>query len=89
MGIGSLPTLTIRSKFRSGTLVRVLPQYHLQPLNLFVLHASRQFLDAKIKTWIDFLRDWIAEALTNDAAEIGGIPRLREARPVEALPQSV
>jgi DNA-binding transcriptional LysR family regulator len=89
MGIGSLPTLTIRSMFRSGTLVRVLPQYHLQPLNLYVLHASRQFLDAKIKTWIDFLRDWIGEALTNDAAAISGIPRPREVRPMEALPQSV
>jgi DNA-binding transcriptional LysR family regulator len=74
MGIGSLPILTVRSMLRSGTLVRVLPQYHLQPLNLFLLHASRRYMDAKIRTWNDFLRDWIAEALISDAAEFGGIP---------------
>jgi DNA-binding transcriptional LysR family regulator len=90
MGIGSLPVLTVRSMVRSGALVRVLPQYRLQALSLFALHASRQYLDAKIKTWIDFLRGWIADALENDAAEISGRrPKLRDERTVEAVAQGV
>jgi DNA-binding transcriptional LysR family regulator len=52
MGIGALPPLAIRSMLRSGALVRVLPEYRHQPLNIFAIYASRQYLDAKIKTWI-------------------------------------
>ncbi|SAL60811.1 LysR family transcriptional regulator [Caballeronia terrestris] len=72
MGIGALPTLTIRSLFRNGSLVRVLPGYYLQPLNIYSMYASRQFLDAKIKTWIEFLREWIAEELSVDNVMLEG-----------------
>lgn len=71
MGIGALPTLTIRSLFKSGSLARVLPDYHLQHLNIYAVYASRQYLDAKIKTWIDFVREWIADALSADDAAFG------------------
>jgi DNA-binding transcriptional LysR family regulator len=67
MGIGALPTLTVRSSFRNGSLVRVLPDYVLQRLNIYVVYASRQYLDAKIKTWIDFVKDWVDQALLQDA----------------------
>jgi DNA-binding transcriptional LysR family regulator len=72
MGIGALPTLTIRSSIRALSLVRVLPDYHLQELNIYAVYASRQYLDAKIKTWVEFLREWIPEALTLDDAVIRG-----------------
>ncbi|MFM0084671.1 LysR family transcriptional regulator [Paraburkholderia sediminicola] len=74
MGIGALPTLTIRSAFKSGSLIRVLPDYHLQHLNIYAVYASRQYLDAKIKTWIDFLRESIAQALSADEATFGKRP---------------
>ncbi|MGA7781860.1 MAG: LysR family transcriptional regulator [Paraburkholderia sp.] len=81
MGIAALPTLTVRSLLSSGALVRVLPEYQLQRLNIFALYASRQYLDAKIKTWIDFLRTWIAETLSAEEAEarhaVQGITRER------------
>ncbi|QYD71943.1 LysR family transcriptional regulator [Paraburkholderia edwinii] len=66
MGIGALPTLTVRSALRSGALVKVLPEYRLQELNIYLLYASRQYLDAKIKTWIEFFRTWITAALEED-----------------------
>jgi DNA-binding transcriptional LysR family regulator len=71
MGIGALPTLAIRSAFRSGALVRVLPDYYLQQLNIYAVYASRQYLDAKIKTWIECVRDWIADTATTDAPSFG------------------
>ncbi|CDY78455.1 Transcriptional regulator, LysR family [Caballeronia glathei] len=71
MGIGALPTLTVRSAFRNGSLVRVLPDYYLQPLNIHAVYASRQYLDAKIKTWIEFLQEWVAEALREDEVAFG------------------
>ncbi|KAA1002464.1 LysR family transcriptional regulator [Paraburkholderia panacisoli] len=70
MGIGALPTFTVRSLLGSGSLKRVLPDYQLQTLNVFALYASRQYLDAKIKTWIEFLRDWTDGALSTDGLAI-------------------
>jgi DNA-binding transcriptional LysR family regulator len=76
MGIGALPTLTVRSAFRARTLVRVLPDYRLQELNIYAVYASRQYLDAKIRTWVEFMREWIGEALTLDDDVIAG-PAIR------------
>ncbi|MGE8368544.1 LysR substrate-binding domain-containing protein [Cupriavidus sp.] len=75
MGIGALPTLTVRAAFRAGTLVHVLPEYHLQRLDIYVLYASRQYLDTKIKTRIAFIREWIPDALRADEILVQGVDR--------------
>ena len=74
MGIGTLPTLAIRSALRTGSLVRVLPDYHLQELNVYAVYASRQYLDAKIRTWVQFARKWITDAIRADDIVIAGTP---------------
>lgn len=71
MGIGALPTLAARTSLRSGTLVRVLPAYHLQSLDIYAIYASRLYVDAKIKAWIECVRESIADALTEDARLTG------------------
>ncbi len=40
-------------------------------MDTFRNYASRQYLDAKIRTWIDFLRESIAHALSADEAAFG------------------
>lgn len=67
MGIGALPTLAARASLRVGALVRVLPEYHLQSLNIYALYASRQYVDAKIRTFVECVRASIADALSEDA----------------------
>jgi DNA-binding transcriptional LysR family regulator len=59
----------------STSLPRVLPEYHLQTLNVFAVYASRQYLDAKIKTWVEFLREWMTQVLGTDDTEIRGISK--------------
>jgi DNA-binding transcriptional LysR family regulator len=81
MGIGALPAFTVRSLLRSGALIRVLPEYHLQTMNIFAVYASRQYLDAKIKTWIDFLTEWMNDALSADNEEIRGLSERHESVP--------
>jgi DNA-binding transcriptional LysR family regulator len=54
----------------------VLPEYWLQSLDVYALYASRQYLDAKIRTFVDFLREVIPEALARDAGALcmkGGV----------------
>jgi DNA-binding transcriptional LysR family regulator len=57
MGVGLLPGYSAVDGLRSGELVRVLPEYTSQHTNVFAVYPSRQYLDAKIRTWVDFLRD--------------------------------
>lgn len=68
MGIGPVPVYSAIDGLRAGDFVRVLPEFGLQPMNLYALYASRQYLDAKIKTWVDCLREEIPKLLAHDAA---------------------
>jgi DNA-binding transcriptional LysR family regulator len=63
IGIGVVPLATAVSALRDGSLARVLPAYRLQPLTAYALYTSRRYLDAKIKTFVEFLRDEIPQIL--------------------------
>lgn len=71
MGIGALPMSTAGAALKSGALVRVLPEYRLQSLTLHALYPSRQYLNAKVKTFVEFIRDFFPTILASDAAELG------------------
>lgn len=63
-GIGPLPMLSALPHLRSGSLVRVLSDYELQSTTVYATYLSREYLDAKIRTWIAFLRDSVTAALS-------------------------
>ncbi|WP_236212150.1 LysR family transcriptional regulator [Metapseudomonas otitidis] len=73
MGIGVLPLYSAIDGLRDGSLVPVLPHYRLQCLNIYALYPSRQYLDAKIKTWVTYLRETLPDALQADEVELAGI----------------
>lgn len=66
MGIGILPTSSALPALRAGRLVRVLPEYTMQMLTVYALYSSRQYLDAKIRTWVEFLRAELPATLAAD-----------------------
>jgi DNA-binding transcriptional LysR family regulator len=74
LGIGLLPCATALAGLRAGTLVRILPTYKLQELNLYLLYSSRKHLDAKIRTWVEFLLAEMPRVLAADAELIGPSP---------------
>ncbi|MGN6315711.1 LysR family transcriptional regulator [Trinickia sp.] len=57
LGIGILPAGVALPGLRSGAIVRVLRGYEVQPVLVHALYPSRRFVDAKIRTWISFLRE--------------------------------
>lgn len=67
MGIGVLPIYAALEGLADGSLVRVLPAYTLQKMNLYSLHPSRLYTDARIKTWVEFLRQFLPAATARDA----------------------
>ena len=63
MGIGIQPIASAVEGLKAGTLVRILPEYHFEEFSVFAIYPSRKFVDAKIKTWVDFLKDYIPRLL--------------------------
>jgi len=74
MGIGMLPLHAAVEGLRDGTLIRVLPDYTLLNLNIYALYPSRQFVDAKTRTWVDFLRLHVPETIARDRATLACCP---------------
>jgi DNA-binding transcriptional LysR family regulator len=70
VGIGALPMSTASKLLESGALVRVLPDYRLQALTLYALYPSRQYLNAKVRTFVEFVKDVVPRILESDAAHI-------------------
>ena len=66
MGIGALPVYSALQSLEDGSLVRVLPGHTLYPLGVYALYPSRQYMDAKIRTWVEFLRDYMPARLAAD-----------------------
>ncbi|MGE8154289.1 LysR family transcriptional regulator [Pseudomonas vancouverensis] len=56
MGISLVPFYAATRPLRDGTLLRVLPEYRLRERNVYAQYPSRRFLDAKVRTWVDFLK---------------------------------
>ena len=73
MGIGMLPVYAAVTGLQDGTLVRVLPNHRLQRMNIYAIYASRKFTDAKIKTWVEFLRTHLPRLIAHDGAVLAQI----------------
>jgi DNA-binding transcriptional LysR family regulator len=70
MGIGPLPISVALPGLRDGSLVRVLPGHRLRANNIYAMYASRRYLDAKIRTFVEFLRDEVPLALAEQDGEL-------------------
>jgi len=56
MGISLLPYYCATRALREGTLKRLLAPYLLRERSVYALYPSRRYLDAKVRTWIEFLK---------------------------------
>jgi DNA-binding transcriptional LysR family regulator len=66
LGIGLIPIYSAISGLRNGELAWVLPEYRSQEMGLYAMYPSRLFVDAKIRTWVDYLRDTMPATLAAD-----------------------
>lgn len=55
MGVAILPSYLVGRDMARGSLVRLLPDYHLPQIDLNIVYPSRRYLPAKVRTFIDHL----------------------------------
>ncbi|KPZ13026.1 LysR family transcriptional regulator [Pseudomonas syringae group genomosp. 3] len=70
MGLGILPIYSAIEGLRKGALARVLPQYRSHELNVYAIYPSRQYLDAKIRTWVEYLRSSLPDIMAAHEADL-------------------
>jgi DNA-binding transcriptional LysR family regulator len=55
MGVVGRPSFSLRDDLTSGRLVRLLPDYQLGQVSVFMVYPSRRFLPAKTASFVDFI----------------------------------
>lgn len=53
-GIGTAQVLLVADELKRGDLVRVLPQYEIEPTELFLTYPSSKFLRPAVRAFVDF-----------------------------------
>ena len=56
LGVCLMPDYVAMGSYLSGALVRLLPHHRLHEKSIYALYPSRRFLDAKVRTWVEFLK---------------------------------
>ncbi len=56
-GVVVQPTFIAGEALRAGSLVRLLDDYEVAPRSIYALYAHRQYLSAKVRTFVDFLAE--------------------------------
>ncbi|MCM2485181.1 LysR family transcriptional regulator [Burkholderia glumae] len=80
IGIGMLPLYAAIGLLRDGSLMRVLPAHTLQRMRIYALYPSRRFVDAKVRTWVAFLRADLPDRIARDEAMLASLDaRMRAA----------
>lgn len=57
IGLTLLPAFIVADALRAGTLKVIMTQYCPKPFGLYVVRSSRQFTPARMKLFIDYLKD--------------------------------
>ncbi|MEL7450325.1 MAG: LysR family transcriptional regulator [Pseudomonadota bacterium] len=58
LGITVQPTFIVGEELREGRLARVLPEWKVPELSVYAVYAHRQYLSAKVRTFVDHLGEF-------------------------------
>ncbi|MAM70996.1 MAG: hypothetical protein CMP91_07650 [Gammaproteobacteria bacterium] len=58
LGVGILPVGAIKKELDSCKVVRIFPEIVLDPIYLYAIYPSRQWVSSKLKVFLEFLFDW-------------------------------
>lgn len=78
MGIGALPLSTAVHGLQRGELIHILPGYRANVTNVYATFASCRFMDARVRTWLEFIVTYLRTVVEADKAAL-----TRNASPVQ------
>lgn len=84
MGIAAIPAYAALDQLHDGTLVRVLPHYTLDTRQVCVLYPSHRFVDARTRSWINFICAWLPPRLERDVSALNELAAGIDAQTVAA-----
>lgn len=61
MGLAFLPEWSVAEDLKAGIVEKVLPEYKPAPVPLFAAYTSRRYLTPKVRTFIDFFSEALAQ----------------------------
>lgn len=53
-GVGSAQVLLVADELKRGVLIRVLPEFEIEPTELFLVYPSSKFLRSTVRAFVDF-----------------------------------
>jgi DNA-binding transcriptional LysR family regulator len=63
LGLVMLPTYIVGRDIQKGKLQTVLNDYMVAPLSIHAVYPHRKYLSAKVRTFLDFLQEWLHKRL--------------------------
>ncbi|WP_109476267.1 LysR family transcriptional regulator [Paraburkholderia sp. C35] len=69
-GVGLLSAYSVMDDLRLGNLVRVLPDLSTHPRFVYAIYPSRQYLEAKIRTFVEFIKQSVGRSLSQEEEAI-------------------
>ncbi|NOT11880.1 MAG: LysR family transcriptional regulator [Methylococcaceae bacterium] len=69
LGLVMLPIYVVGSDIEKGALKVVLENYSLPPLDIHAVYPHRKYLSAKVRSFIDFLQEWLGPRVSISSNE--------------------
>ncbi|WP_191963629.1 LysR family transcriptional regulator [Neisseria zalophi] len=69
LGIGYVPDCLVYNDIDTGKLVRLLPAYEMPSHPLYAAYADRQYLSAKVRSFIDFISEKLMQPYSQRSYE--------------------
>jgi len=61
LGITASATFVVHEDLRSGAMVPILPEYQLQPRDLYVVYPQNRHMSPKVRAFVDFVTQYYAQ----------------------------
>lgn len=63
LGIALIPLFLCKSEIERGTLIRILPQWHMGPMSVHLVYPKVQFASARMKIFLPFLEERLKSSI--------------------------
>jgi DNA-binding transcriptional LysR family regulator len=60
-GVAVSPAFIVGQELANGKLQAVLEEYEVEPINIYAVYPHNRHLSAKVRLFVDFLKDWFGQ----------------------------